>query len=56
MVGNKTSIENNEKKFYLLLVGVEQCHDGDEWYGIYDNLTQLRIAYKTTLERLKKEE
>jgi hypothetical protein len=56
MVGNKISIENNEKKFYLLLLGVEEFHDFDMWYGIYDNTTQPRIAYEKTLEKLKKED
>jgi len=44
------------KKFYLLLLGVEEFHDFDMWYGIYDITTQLRIAYETTLEKLKKED
>lgn len=31
-----------DRKYYLLLTGVEQCHDGDKWIGIFDNIGKLK--------------
>lgn len=30
---------------FLLLIGQESCHDGDEWQGIFTDLKALRDAY-----------
>jgi hypothetical protein len=44
-----------EKFNYFLVLAVEQCHDGDEWYGIYDDIFELKKAYEGIQEDLKRE-
>ncbi len=40
---------------YFLIRGYDEFHDGDEWIGIYDNLSQLKRAYETAVRELEKE-
>lgn len=42
-----------EKIHYLLLIGYDYCHDGDEWIGIYSRKEELQISYQKTLDRLQ---
>ena len=40
---------------YFLICGYEEFHDGDEWIGIYDDLTQLKNAYEDAVQALEQE-
>ena len=37
-------------KAYLLVLGVNSCHDGDEFQGIYTDILELKTAYDTLLQ------
>lgn len=41
--------------YYLLIRGYDECHDGDEWIGIYDSLAQLKSAYQEAVQALEQE-
>lgn len=38
---------------YFLTCGYEFCHDGDEWIGIYDDISILKKKYEETREAIK---
>lgn len=40
---------------YFLICGYDEFHDGDEWIGIYDSLTQLKSAYEDAVQELEQE-
>ncbi len=41
--------------YYFLMSGYDECHDGDEWIGIYDSTAQLKNAYKEAVQTLEQE-
>ena len=43
------------KTYFLLLRGYPSVHDGDEYVGIYMDISKLRKAYEVELEKLNKE-
>ena len=45
---------SHEKIFYFMVQGHEDWnHDDDKWLGIYDNIRELKEAYKRALEGLR---
>lgn len=38
-----------KQKAYLLYLGVEHCHDADEWKGIFTDMKELKCAYDELL-------
>jgi hypothetical protein len=47
------SCQRLEKPNYLLMLGVDQCHDGDEWFGIYDDIFELRYGVVYMIKFIK---
>ncbi len=45
----------SEPTHYFLMRGYDECHNGDEWIGIYDSLAQLKSAYKAAMQVLEQE-
>ena len=41
--------------YYFLVRGYDEFHDGDEWIGIYDSLTQVQGAYRDAVQVLEQE-
>lgn len=44
-------LQEKEKRLYLLTQGDDSCHDMDEWVGVFDNTSDLRKAYESTLSK-----
>ena len=40
---------------YFLMRVYDECHDRDEWIGIYDSLPKLKHAYENVVQGLEKE-
>lgn len=41
------------KLHYFLMTGYDNCHDGDEWIGIYSCAEDAQVAYWETFHRLQ---
>lgn len=39
--------------YYLLLTGMDGCHDADNWLGIYTDISELKKGYYKALETEK---
>ena len=37
------------------MLGVESCHDGDEWIGVFNDILKLKRAYERVQNDLKKD-
>ena len=44
-----------EPVYYFLMRGYEAFHDGDEWIGIYEDVSNLRAAYLQAVKELEAE-
>lgn len=42
-------------KYYFLIRGYEEFHDGDEWIGIYTDTAKLKTAYEQTCREIEDE-
>lgn len=40
--------------YYLLLTGVQSCHEGDDWKGIFNDLSKLHEAYYSVKNKMEK--
>lgn len=50
----KTELEVRSVRYFLMR-GYDECHDGDEWIGIYDSLPELKQAYEDAVKKLEDE-
>lgn len=48
-------VEATDKNIYFVLKGYENCHDGDEWIGLYCSLDSAREAYLETVREVENE-